>query len=167
MIDKKILDQIARLAIDAVVRNWKLQGHDLTGKFAKTIDYLVKEDGRKTVIEFLIQDYGAIANKGVPASRIPYSPGSGKKTSKYIEKLIDYALKRMTSSEAEATKIAFAIASKHKKEGMPTNASKLFSQNGKRIEFIDDALKEVEPEIILQIQRAYNFLLTQLILQVR
>jgi hypothetical protein len=46
----------------------------------------------------------------------------------------------MGKSEKEAKSIAFAIASKHKKEGMPTKTSARFSKTGKRTGFIEQAL---------------------------
>jgi hypothetical protein len=85
-------------------------------------------------------------NTGVTAARIPYSPGSGAKTSKYIDGLIRYAKQRMGASDKEAKGIAFAIASRHKKEGMPTVASAKFSSTGKRTGFIEAALDSKEAE---------------------
>jgi hypothetical protein len=53
----------------------------------------------------------------------------------------------MGASDKEALGIAFAIASKHKREGMPTRASARFSQTGKRTGFIEVALLSKEQEI--------------------
>jgi hypothetical protein len=82
---------------------------------------LIKFEINTLIIEGLVPDYMAINNQGVPANKIPYYPGSGRKTSKYIDGLIEYAKKRMGKSDKEAKSVAFAIASKHKKGG---NANK-------------------------------------------
>ena len=68
--------------------------------------------------------------------------------------LIEYVKKRMGKSDKEAKGIAFAIASKHKKEGMPTIKSQKHSQTGKRTGFIEQALEKKEAEMADLINRA-------------
>jgi hypothetical protein len=94
----------------------------------------------------------AYLNAGIPGPRIPYSPGSGARHSKYIEGLKQYAKARMNASDKEALGIAFAIASKHKREGMPTRSSARFSQTGKRTGFIETALDALTPQIAQAIE---------------
>lgn len=59
----------------------------------------------------------------------------------------------MGKSEREAQRIAFAIASKHKREGMPTKASRRFSKTGKRTGFIEQALDDIEPQLAQLIEQ--------------
>jgi hypothetical protein len=151
---QKLADDIAQMAIDAVANEWKAQGHNLTGSAIKNMETVIKMETDKIIIEGLVPDYMAINNKGVLATKIPYYPGSGNKTSKYISGLIEYVKKRMGKSDKEAKGIAFAIASKHKKEGMPTIGSKRFSQTGKRTGFIEHALDKKEAEMADLINRA-------------
>jgi exonuclease V gamma subunit len=99
----------------------------------------------------------AINNSGVTAARIPYTPNSGRPPSKYISGLIDYVKRRMRKSDKEAKGIAFAIASKHKKEGMPTKASARYSSTGKRTGFIEQALDKSSPKFIELIENAITF----------
>lgn len=153
MLDKQILEQIASLALQAVAIEWKAQGHNLTGKAIRELETRIVEKVNSTVIEGYVIDYMANINSGVPASRIPYSSGSGARTSKYIDGLIDYVKRRMGKSEREAQRIAFAIASKHKREGMPTKASRRFSSTGKRTGFIEQALGNVEPQLVQLIEQ--------------
>jgi hypothetical protein len=54
----------------------------------------------------------------------------------------------MGKSDKEAKGIAFAIASKHKKEGMPTKGSVRFSKTGKRTGFIEQALDKNSQKFI-------------------
>lgn len=153
MLDKQILEQIAALAIQAVAIEWKAQGHNLSGKAIRELETRIVEKGNVTIIEGYVIDYMANINSGVPASRIPYSPGSGARTSKYIDGLIDYVKRRMGKSDREAQRIAFAIASKHKREGMPTKASRRFSKTGKRTGFIEQALDNIEPQLAQLIEQ--------------
>ena len=120
---QKLADDIAQMAIDAVANEWKAQGHNLTGAAIKNMETVIHTETDKIIIEGFVPDYMAINNQGVPANKIPYYPGSGRKTSKYIDGLIEYAKKRMGKSDKEAKSVAFAIASKHKKEGMTTKNS--------------------------------------------
>lgn len=142
-----VIQEIARLALEAVAIAWRAQGHELTGKAVKDMETMIIETAQGYVIEGYVLDYMATQNTGVPANRIPYTPGSGRRNSKYIDGLIRYAKLRMgAGSEREAKNIAFAIASKHKREGMPTRASARFSQTGKRTGFIQEALEGREAE---------------------
>jgi hypothetical protein len=162
MLETAIVQQIANLAINAVAIQWKAQGHNLTGNAIQQLETRIVAGG-DIVIQGYVVDYMANINAGVTAARIPYSPGSGARTSKYIAGLIDYVKKRMGKSDKEAKSIAFAIASKHKREGMPTKASKRFSSTGKRTGFIEAALDGVEPELAQLIERgveeSINFVL--------
>ena len=154
MLDQTALQQIGRLALDAVAIAWKAQGHNLTGKAIQELETRVIDVRGVTIIQGYIVDYMANINEGVPASRIPYSPGSGARTSKYISGLIDYVKRRMGKSDREAKSIAFAIASKHKREGMPTKNSARFSSTGKRTGFIEAALEGIEPKLAEMIELA-------------
>ena len=148
---------ISTLAITAVVNEWKAQGHNLTGKAISEIETIVKFQVNELQITGLVLDYMAINNQGVTADRIPYTPNSGRPPSKYISGLIEYAKKRMGASDREAKSIAFAIASKHKKEGMPTRASARFSTTGRRTGFIEIALEKNNAKFIELIENAIKY----------
>ena len=153
-----MLDQLAKdistMAITAVVNEWKAQGHNLSGKAISEIETVTKFQINELRITGLVLDYMAINNSGVTADRIPYTPNSGRPPSKYIQGLIQYAKRRMGASDKEAKSIAFAIASKHKKEGMPTRASSKYSSTGKRTGFLETALAKVEPDLLKLIERS-------------
>lgn len=153
VITRPVLEQVARLALEAVAIEWKAQGHNLTGKAIQELETRIVERGNSTIIEGYVLDYMATQNTGVPASRIPYNPGSGARSSQYIAGLVDYVQKRMGKSQREAESIAFAIASKHKREGMPTKNSVRFSSTGKRTGFIEAALDGVEPKLAQLIEQ--------------
>jgi len=154
---QKLADDISVLAITVVANEWRAQGHELSGSAVRQMETLVRMEINTLVIEGLVPDYMAINNQGVASNRIPYYPGSGRKTSKYISGLIDYVKRRMGKSDKEAKGIAFAIASKHKREGMPTKGSVRFSTTGKRTGFIEQALDKNSPKFIELIENAITF----------
>jgi hypothetical protein len=151
---QKLADDIAQMAIDAVANEWKAQGHNLTGSAIKNMETVIRFQTNELIIEGFVPEYMAINNKGVLATKIPYYPGSGRKESEYIKGLMKYAKLRFGASDKEAKSIAFAIASKHKKEGMPTIKSQKHSQTGKRTGFIEQALEKKEAEMADLINRA-------------
>lgn len=158
-----LFSEIDYLIKTAVASAWKAQGHDLSGEAIRQIDSVIVHLAGGERIDYYILDYMAYNNAGVKPDKIPYTRGSGKKSSKYIAGLIDYVKKRMGKSDREAKSIAFAIASRHKKEGMPSKASARFSSTGKRTGFIEAALDGVEPELAQLIERgveeSINFVL--------
>ncbi len=154
---QKLADDIAQMAIDAVANEWKAQGHNLTGSAIKNMETVIRMETDKIIIEGFVPEYMAINNKGVTAARIPYYPGSGRKESEYIKGLMKYAKQRFGASDKEAKSIAFAIASKHKKEGMPTIKSQKHSKTGKRTGFIEQALETKEAEMADLINRAITY----------
>jgi len=147
--------QIGEVVKRAVILSYTMQGHKLTGGLINSIEYQVRAQVTSAEIDFLMFDYGVILDRGVSAANIPYSPGSGAKSSKYIDGLKQYARLRMgAATEKEAERIAFAIARKHKSEGMPTKASFVYSKTGKRTGAIDAALEDANPEVIRLINMA-------------
>ena len=130
-----------------------MQGRSLTGALVNSIDYSVNATVTSAFIEFTLLDYGMILNYGVPANRIPFSPGSGAKSSKYIDGLKMYAKLRFNANDKEAERIAFAIARKHKKFGMPLDGKIGAVQNG-----LDDSKDEVEALISEALTQVINVL---------
>ena len=154
---QKLADDIGDLAMTVVANEWKAQGHNLTGSAIKQMETMVNFQINTLIIEGLIPDYMAYNNSGVKAERIPYYPGSGRKESEYIKGLMRYAKQRFGASDKESKSIAFAIASKHKKEGMPTKASVKYSSTGKRTGFIETALDKNSQKFIELIENAIKF----------
>lgn len=127
------------------------QGHVLTGNLVNSMELSLIEGKDQIIGTISFQDYGAFVERGVPASRIPFSGSSGRGgTSKYIQGLIRFfQIKGLSGNEA--IRAAFATANKHKREGMPTRASYRFSSNGARTGFITRRLAQAEPRIIARI----------------
>ena len=122
----------------------QLQGHELTGKLWQEIEERIEIDGTDTVLVGEMVDYARHVEYGVSADRIPFTLGSGAGRSLYIEALTRYAELRGMENPKSA---AFAIAMKHKKEGMPTQASSRFSQDDTRTGFLERAIDGSKDEI--------------------
>jgi hypothetical protein len=153
-----IYDNIAKKCNTLIADEWTAQGHDLTGKFRSALTYVVREEDGSTKIDLIdgTSGYGVILNKGVTADRIPFSPGSGRKTSKYIEGLARYAKLRMGASDKDAVSIAFAIAHTHKAEGMPSQGSRRYSSTGERTQFVQAVEDKFKAIIEEELRNGYN-----------
>jgi hypothetical protein len=126
--------KVGELLVDEIREQIAVQGHNMTGALSKSVEHKERITTDGVVIQFLLNDYGII-----PA-RIPYGSFTGAKVSKYIQGLKRFAKIRFRVTEKQALGIAFAIANKHKKEGLPTRGSYRYSKNGKRKNYIEDAI---------------------------
>lgn len=126
----------------AIIAESHKQGHYLTGGFERSLVETEVDAGNEVALEGEAVFYAEYLEDGVPANKIPYGGAkTGAKSSKYIEALIGFFQLRGLS-QADATRAAFATAKKQSKEGMPTAASARFSQNGKRIQQVIDAMND-------------------------
>jgi len=151
-----LLNSIGEVVKKAVIYNFKLQDHVMTGDLIDTINYKIQTTDIGGRVDFYLNDYGMYQNYGVTPSQIK-KPFARPR----IEGLQRFAkLKLGISDEKEALRVAFAIATKHKLEGMPTNNSKSM---GKKTGAINDALKDVEKEVAELIEKAMTEVITTLI----
>ena len=109
----------------------QLAGHVMTGSLRESVEDRIEETATSATVEILLNDYGLALDQGVPPERIPFDfipPYRGGK-SDYIEGLKRFAqLKLGKNDEKEALSVAFAIANKHKRLGMPVNGASQFIQ---------------------------------------
>jgi len=153
---EELLKLIAELVKKAVIRNFELQGHVMTGDLISTINYQITSTDIGGRIDFILNDYGMYQNYGVPADKIK-NPFARPR----IEGLTKFAkIKLGISNDKEATRVAFAIAKKQSVEGMPTKNSKAM---GKKTGAINDALEETNEEIQRLISDAMDNIITSLI----
>jgi hypothetical protein len=148
---QRLGEQVGEVVKKAVKQAFIMQGRTLTGALVNSIDYSVNATVTSAFIEFTLLDYGMILNYGVPANRIPFSPGSGAKSSKYIDGLKMYAKLRFNANDKEAERIAFAIARKHKKFGMPLDGKTGAVEKG-----IKESSDEVEALISEALTKVIN-----------
>ena len=132
------LDNIAHSVIDLIAREWEAQGHNLSGKFMDSgMEYTVEQQGNDytiRVFDVTGRGYGKILDEGVQASQIKYPYARAR-----ILGLTLYGMARLGLPEEEAVRFAFAVATKHKREGMPLPDTVRFSRTGKRTAFVADA----------------------------
>lgn len=131
------------------------QGHNLTGRLSNSVAADATEDADGWDIDFSHEKYGVYLDFGVRPDRIPYSPGSGARYSKYIQALKDWVLARgIKTNDRAALRVAFAIARVQKREGMPTRGSFRFSSNGRRKGWVQYPASSKENDIQ---QALYDF----------
>lgn len=125
--------QAAQLQVEEFKRELIQQGHVDTKKLYNSIDKKVTlKIGQVIRGEISAEGYGLPLNDGVPASKVRYNPFW----------LMGWAgRKRPSLSEKELKSFVFAIWQKHKKEGIPTSNSRIYSRNGYRTKWIERAVK--------------------------
>lgn len=136
-----LLQNLAELLKAEMRQQLRIAGHVMTGELEDSIEERIVSTitGRK--IEIWLNSYGIALDQGVPPERIPFTEPSGRGgRSLYIEGLQRFArLKLGVTDNRESLSIAFAIARKHKKVGMPVKGP---------TEFIQKTLDETESDII-------------------
>lgn len=126
----ELLNNLAELLKEEMRQQLKIANHIMTGDLVESIESRILStiEGRK--IEIWLNSYGIALDQGVPPDRIPFTEPSGRGgRSKYIEGLQRFAqLKLGVTDNRKSLGIAFAIARKHKKVGMPVKGPTQFIQ---------------------------------------
>jgi hypothetical protein len=126
----ELLNNLADLLKEEMRQQLRIANHIMTGDLIESIESRILNtiEGRK--IEIWLNSYGIALDQGVPADRIPFTEPSGRGgRSKYIEGLQRFAqLKLGVTDNRKSLGIAFAIARKHKKVGMPVKGPTQFIQ---------------------------------------
>lgn len=152
MLGLKTIQQVDKKLKADLKTELSAQGHHLTGALEESIASNINESTDVT-LEVKAKSYIDPLNSGVPAANIPYDPliSTGAKTSKYIQGLKQFAKLRFGLDDKEALNTAFAIANKHKQEGMPTKGSYAFSNTGKRTEVIEETYHRQDYDNIIEV----------------
>lgn len=141
-----------KLVADEALIGWGeellMQGHKLSGRLIKSLGYEVRKKQGVFSIEFFVENYGLILDRGVKRERIPFSIPGRAKRSLFIEALIKYVKRRMRIGGERGKRVAFAIARVQKyKDGMPTRGSYRFSKNGRRLGWIEEGFDRKAAEL--------------------
>lgn len=131
--------KIGELVNKNLVDQHVLQGHRMTGAFEDSLEVITDSNS----VSGIGNRYGIYLNVGVKPSEIKHPFARAR-----IDGLTRFVEYRMGLSGKEAVSVAYAIATTHKREGMPTSGSYAYSDNGKRTDFIDDAIALSEEKII-------------------
>jgi hypothetical protein len=130
--------QSAERLINQVLRKEMIdQGHHLTGAMEDSLSIKISRSDKVDTMEGFAAYYAHFVNEGVAAASASF---------KQVPFLIEYFKKRWLP-ENEATSAAFATVKTWMKEGMPTQASKRFSQTGSRTNMVDNAFVGAQPVI--------------------
>lgn len=135
-----LYDDIAADVKKLIVDEWIAQGHNMTGEFAAKLTHEVRDFGKVVEVDIIdgtARGYGKILEYGVKPQHIRYPYARAR-----IEGLVRFVEGRGIASGKLALSIAYAIATTHKREGMPTAASVRFSRTGKRIEYVKDVERD-------------------------
>lgn len=160
MLDSSFITVVADVMTDlrgSLRKSQDAQGHTLTGKLRDSIDYEIQSGPGVISAKMYMEDYGVYVEFGVPASRIPYTPGTRGNggTSQYIQALINFFELRGLSGR-EAIGAAFGTANIHAREGMPTRRSARFSSTGERTGFIKTAIEDNITKISDKIEKEFG-----------
>lgn len=124
---------------EAIIKEWQAQGHPLTGGLEKSLrdpqSVKVTNDGNSVIIEATANHYWKYINFGVKKEQIlkPFAPAR-------IKGLTSYMMLRTGLPEKEAKRVAYAVAVKHKREGMPQPFAT-------RTKYVDIAFEKITKEI--------------------
>lgn len=165
----QLMEDIMTFVKGELLKELRNQGHYNTGKLAESVEIVVFEVADEIVGQLSMEKYWEYLNTGVPRNKIPFYPGSGRKESKYIEALIRYFVTKGFEGK-QAERYAFATANAHKREGMPTQASYRFSNNNRRVGFLDEVTNEnsnflekyIELEYYKEIEQAFGLMLDRI-----
>jgi hypothetical protein len=131
----------------AYIKTFKAQGHTATGKTENSFEIVMNQTSDNVTGSVYVSDVALIQNYGIKANRIPYGSGTGAKTSKMIQGLIEHWKFRKGLSDKEALGAAIATAKKWKKEGMHTVASRRFSITGERINALSNQFQNIDSRL--------------------
>lgn len=141
------LQRLVDHAMKTMREELKGQGHVLTGSLINSMTSRVSEDREGLTAAVYLNQYFQYLERRLPPDKVPYSPGSGAKSSKVVEALKRYWKLRGLPPE-EATRATFATLNKWKQEGRPTRSSFRYAKNGRRTGFLEQSIKQIQADAI-------------------
>jgi hypothetical protein len=151
----EIYEGAQRLINDFLRKEIVAQGHHLTGAMEDSLSQTTSTEQNKDVAEGFAVYYTKFVNEGVPAASASF---------KQAPFLIEYFKKRGLP-EKEATSAAFATIKVWMKQGMPTQASKRFSETGSRTNLIENSFVGHANDIDEYITNGVDFVVEELFQQ--
>jgi len=125
-----MLEQLKEYIKKRFADEFAAQGHHLTGAAEESVSFNEAINDNRRSLEVLANYYVVYVDKGVKPSEIksPYAPAR-------IDGLTRYWKMRRGLNDKDAKRAAYATATKHAQEGMPTRNSERYSSTGKRTGF--------------------------------
>lgn len=154
------LENALKFIRSEIILELTAQGHRASGKTFENLEIKITLTSDGAIGQIIAPDYIAILDKGIKPDRVPYTPGSGAKSSKYIQALIRWiGIVKPGLADFERKSFAFAIAMKAKKEGHPTRGSYAFSHNGRRTGWASAIDKTTDFEHVLSVLDLGSYLI--------
>lgn len=146
---RKELKQAGELMIKGWGDELIAQGYKFTGRLINSLEAKIIKMPGEWRIDFYVESYGIIRDRGVKGSRIPYTPGQRiAQRSKFIESLLRWVKRKLRLRGRAAKSATFRIAAVQSREGSPTRGSFRFSSNNRRRGWIqagaNRSLKELD-----------------------
>lgn len=137
---ENLINQVLKKEISA-------QGHFLTGALENSLDAQVSKSGKADVMSGIAAYYAVFVNSGAPAEHV------SMKQFPFVKAYF----KLRGLGDKEAGNAAAATIKVWMKEGMPTQASKRFSETGSRLQMIQNAFVGADAEINEYMGNAFDF----------
>jgi hypothetical protein len=152
-----IYEGAERLINDILRKEIIAQGHHLTGAMEESLSAETSTKGNTEIMEGFAAFYSQFVNDGFPAQSASF---------KQYPFLLEYFIKRgypvfSTSGNITAGQLAAATIHKWMKEGMPTQASKRFSETGSRTNMIENAFAGNSDKIDEYIGNGLDFMVEE------
>lgn len=137
--ERSLLRRAGAMIDKNLIREFKAQGHSLTGAWERSLQGTLVDMGRAVILHGEMNQYGVYLEYGVAASEIKHPLAPAR-----IKGLIAFWEARGVHGK-DAVRAAYATAIKHSKEGMPTADSYAYSENGARKHFASTVEKAIQP----------------------
>lgn len=135
------------------VANFKLQGHNDTGRYLSTLS--VDRLGPQHYV-LMGQDYAQKVDQGQSAAEVRAMLANPIERMEAIRGISEWARRKLNVSRDKSVGVAIAILKTASKTGFPTPNSKRFSRNGKRTEYLQDAIRQTpEPDRYPSFEREF------------
>lgn len=139
MIGKQTIPKLADTLEKGLEKELRDQGHYLTGALERSINSRNNANGNAEVLEMEALDYIDDLDHGV-------KPDNIGNFNQHVQKMAEYAQKRMGVHGRLAAKIGYRIAQKHAEEGIPTKSSYQYSSTGERLHVIQETYDHIEDQ---------------------
>ena len=143
---KQKLEILGSFIVDKLRKELLEQGHRSTGKLIDTMRYEINKKGSDYEIIIYAKDYAKIVDQG-------FGPGKFVNVfalAEWVEQ------KGIASGEKDIKSAAFAIRQNIFKQGMPTNNSINFSNNGRRTDFIGAVMEANQKAIVNDLFKIFS-----------
>ena len=154
-----LFDNLAHNVHLAIEREFKAELRQYNMRMRGTLLNSLEVIPTNKGLDVMLERHGVILNNGVSPQRIPYTippPYSGAGHSKYIDGLKTWFKIKHGKSDKEALGLAFGLARKHKKNGLPVDKRKIGWLDRVQAKTAKNVNKEVELFLEIELEQIFN-----------